>query len=51
MRWHRANDKGYDWNITNHPQHDPRPMTEAEVKQAAFDMLRYGALKLGKIKD
>lgn len=36
-RWHLANDGDYDWNkADSYPKHDPRPMTDEEMRKAAL---------------
>jgi hypothetical protein len=35
------NDEGYNWNITNHPSHNPIPMTIEDQQTAALDEMRY----------
>jgi hypothetical protein len=49
-RWHTLNDEGYDWNITNHPPHNPRPMTEDERNAAVMDELRYHGTKQRRVR-
>ncbi len=47
-RWHALNDVGYDWNRTNYPPHNPRPLTDAEKQEVALDELRYRGSKRTK---
>lgn len=50
-RWHAANNKTYDWNVTTVHPHNPKTQTEQEKGQAVLDELVYKGSKTKPIRD
>lgn len=51
-RWHAKNDPTYDWNAGIWPPHNPRPLTDQEMRKQAVDYLRYMSTgRKAKIKE
>lgn len=50
-KWHRANDKNYNWNNPVTTAHSPVTMTEADLQEALMYALQSKANKRVKIME